>query len=187
MEKESLFLTPIILLLVSGCINGNCDKDFCKDKCINDIHFYNGFCKEDQCSYFFEKCEYGCSEIKCAQKPSRLNISNNIQNKDGFSISITYTEVLLGEEKDRYDFYLTIKNSGEEERVFKLTSASLVAQTGIMHDTEDFFWSDTFKPGENKNISFFIPDVKHVLQTHNTTLVIRTNLGNYYYKAIFDE
>lgn len=85
MKKKRLILVLIVLMLILGfsskyvlgqfdeeeeeeepeCYNNADCPEFCK--IIPDIHYYNGWCDVDVCSYTTHTCKWGCSGITCAE------------------------------------------------------------------------------------------------------------------------
>jgi len=192
MRKEIPALALMLLVLAaSGCtsIFDECRDVSCEDTCSGDTRLYNGVCQTGKCRYFYEQCEHGCFQGACNSQPPHLVLEDNPQQKGDFSMEILRAEVETGEldrdEKDRYDFYLLISNAGDSG-IFSIKGASIVAETGLMHSSVGFGWSDFMASGENRNIKFTIGDVPPGLREQNTTLVIRTNQGNYYYQASFE-
>jgi hypothetical protein len=191
MRREIQVLALIMVVLsTSGCaaIQDKCGGVLCADLCSGDTRLHGGVCVDGECKYVFEVCELGCHQGACNPQPPHLVFEENEQVKGNFTVKIMENKVTLGDEKmgeeDWYDFYLEIKNAGESGSIFSIKGASIVAETGIMHSTVGFGWSDFIPGGENRNISFTIGEVPPGLRSQNTTIVIRTNQGNYYYHAI---
>jgi hypothetical protein len=192
MEKEISALALIMIVLVtSGCaaILDECRDVPCKDTCSGDTRLYDGVCEAGECRYLTGLCEHGCYNGACRIQPPHLVFDENPQKKGDFSLEILRAEVDTGdgeEEKDLYEFYLGVTNVGDSGSIFSIKSASIVAETGIMHSSVGFSWSDYLESGAKRYINFRISEVPPSLREQNTTAVIRTNQGHYYYGASFE-
>jgi hypothetical protein len=143
-----------------------------------------------ECSYTFETCEHGCSGGECNARPPHLVFEIGEEGKGGFSLAIAKAEITLGEEgteeKDSYEFEVKVTNRGGSDGIFSIKGASIVGSTGLMHSTVGFGWSDFMYVDYIRHITFRIAEVPTSLREQNTTIIIRTNQGNYYYQASFE-
>lgn len=188
MRKTILVTTMIIAILsVAGCasILDQCGDADCEDKCSGDTRLHDGICNGGDCRYSSELCEHGCADGVCSTRPPHLVFADNSVVKGGFRVEIANVEVATGESDD-YVLDIIVTNEDEKDGIFSMRSASIVAETGIMHDSVGFSWSDFIGGGDKRSIRLRIPDVPQSLREQNTTLVIRTNEGHFYFKASFE-
>jgi len=186
-RKIAALLVMIPAIFISGClgITDKCKDVSCEDRCSGSTRLYDGSCSDGGCRYLVEGCRFGCSEGTCEPQLPHLELQDNPQKRGDFTLEFLSIDIETGE-RDRYDFYLKIENTGSVDTLFSVMSTSIVAETGIMHSTEGFSWSDLMEGGGNRNITFSIRNVPNSLREQNTTLVIRTDHGYYYYKASFE-
>ncbi|MBN2330576.1 MAG: hypothetical protein JXC85_02070 [Candidatus Aenigmarchaeota archaeon] len=181
-----MVLAALAVSSVAGCVSvlDPCNEVECRDWCSADTRMHGGACYGGECSYFGELCEYGCSDGVCNQQPPHLIVSEDYLEKGGFRLSVPNAEVKTGE-SDEYVLDILAENVGDDGGIFSIRGASVVAETGIMHDSVGFSWSDFIGRGESRVTQLRIPDVPQSLRAQNTTLVIRTNEGHFYFRARF--
>lgn len=187
MIRPILITTMIVaVFLVAGCVSmlDACSEVECKDRCSADTRLHDGSCQAGECRYSVELCEHGCSSGACSIQPPHLVIGEDSLEKGGFKLEIVKAEVGTGE-SDEYVLDIMVTNEGDGDGIFSMRSASIVAETGIMHDSVGFSWSDFIESGAKRSIRLRIPDVPQSLREQNTTLVIRTNEGHFYFTARF--
>ena len=184
--KSAIVFLLITVLAASGCVSENkCGDSACEDMCSGSNRLYSGACLDGECRYLSEVCEFGCLGGMCSPEPPHLLVSDSPQTKGNFTVTVVRTEIVSGEEKDMYDFYLNVGNAGSGSDIFSIKSASILSGTGIMHTTSGFSWSELMDGGEEKDIMFTIKGIPSTRQLENTTLIIRTNKGFYYYPTLF--
>lgn len=193
MNREIAVLALIMLVIAtSGCasIRDGCAGTPCEDACSGDTRLHSGSCSSGECSYTFETCEHGCSGGECNARPPHLVFEIDEEGKGGFSLAIAKAEITLGEEgteeKDSYEFQVKVTNRGGSDGIFSVKGASIVGSTGLMHSTVGYGWSNFMYVGYIRHITFRIAEVPTSLREQNTTIIIRTNQGNYYYQASFE-
>ena len=193
MNRETPLLALFLLVVaVSGCaaFDGGCRGMSCEDTCSGNTRLHSGVCSSGVCSFAYETCDFGCTDGECRAEPPHLVFVDNEQGKGGFSVEITGTEITLGDEekdeRDSYDFHVKVTNRGGSEGVFSIKSASIISGTGLMHSTVGYGWSDFLYEGYVGHVTFRIADVPTSWREQNTTVVIRTNQGNYYYDSSFE-
>ncbi len=191
MRPEIPAIAMILLVLAaSGCVSrpGLCEEP-CDSTCSGDTRLYDGACLSGECMYAFEQCEHGCLDGECNERPPHLVFADSTQRKGAFYLEITKADIELAEEEDAedtYDIRLLVSNRGEDG-IFSIKSVSIVAETGIMHDSVGFSWSDLVPKEGKGSISLVISGVPPSLREQNTTVIVRTNQGHYYYQASFEE
>ncbi len=185
--KMLLFLAIAATLTVSGCVANDCGG--CSDVCMGDVLLVGDTCAPSgECRFTAQVCEYGCRDGLCSEQPPHFVLSDNPQQKGNFSLNVTrmWVEPSGPGEKDSYSLAIEAKNIGQGEDVFSVTSASVVAGSGIMNTAQGFTWSDMLSGGESKDISFSIRNVPAARREQKMTLVIRTNQGLYSFPAAFE-
>jgi len=53
------------------CVPDPCKYVTCEDKCQNSVRYYDGYCKDGECVYKTETCEFGCKGDFCAEDPCK--------------------------------------------------------------------------------------------------------------------
>ncbi len=172
---------------VAGCASvlDPCASMECGDKCSSDTRLHGGVCVAGECMYKSELCEHGCSEGSCGEMPPHLVFDDDSKVKGGFRVGIENVEVKTGD-KDEYVIDVIVTNEDRGDGIFSMKGASIVAATGIMHDSVGFSWSDFIESGAKRGISLRINDVPKSLREQDTTLVIRTSEGHFYFPARFE-
>lgn len=187
-----------VVLAVSGCASlddaaGSGCAGSCADDCSGSTRLHGGWCVLGECKYSHEECAHGCSEGSCLPEPHGLVLEGNPQQKNGFrleikDVGITRASTAEGEEpKDDYAFAVSVTKMSGDGGIFAINSASIVAETGLMHGTVGFGWSEFVAAGKTKGTAFAIRGVPSSIREQNTTVIIRTNQGHYYYEASFAE
>jgi hypothetical protein len=184
--KTAVLMLVLAVISASGCIVGYECKDVgCEDTCSGDTRLYDGLCSGGRCMYFSENCEFGCSGGYCMLQPPHLAVSENPQKHGTFTLTILGSEVETGE-RDKYTFYARVANEGPGA-IFSITRASILSsESGIMHSTSGFSWSDLIEEGQEKDIAFAIRDVPASRREQNMTLLVVSNQGYYRYPSHFE-
>ena len=190
MGKEAVILILFVsVLLTSGCVSETdsvCEGVFCADKCIGDVRLHEGSCVSGECRYLAEKCAFGCEAGSCSDEGPGVDLSENPQEKGNFSVYISDTGIDLGEEygNDDYHFTVEVTNLGPPG-IFSIGECSLVAESGLMHGSRGFSWSDLLETGETGTVKLSIDEVPKSLREQRTTLLVRTNRGYFSFDAAF--
>ena len=183
--KIAVFLALTGILLASGCTGPDCGD--CPDACVGDVLLHDGTCSGGNCTYAAVECEFGCSEDACLQRPAGLRLSDNPQQKGNFTIEILDSVLLEGPDGERDDYLFSMKatNTADSPAVLNVIGASLLASSGIMHQSTSFSWSDMLKAGEERTLSFAVRQVPRERRNQELTLLVRTNQGFYSFPAVF--
>jgi hypothetical protein len=177
-----LFLLILGAIAASGCVT---DCGGCEDECLGKVLLRDGYCSMGDCRYITEFCDFGCEDAACLQRPPHLSLSDNPQTKNNFTLNISESVVAAGDryDKDDYVLKLRITNRGAEDEIYSVSSASVLTLSGIMYTTAGFSWSDLVEEGGDKTISLEIRGVPKATRDENSTLLVRTNKGFYYFPA----
>jgi S1-C subfamily serine protease len=68
-------------------VSNPCANVVCNDYCSGNYRYYNGYCKNGQCKYLSQYCDYGCSNGLCAYSPYQQcqNAGNNWCNNQCYN------------------------------------------------------------------------------------------------------
>jgi hypothetical protein len=174
-------------LLVSGCVSSPTPEDCggCADRCEGNVLLTGGVCWDGACRLAAQTCEFGCSGTACLPRPPHLELSDNEETVGNFTVRIDSVTVRLGDFRDEYDVSMMLANTANASSVFSVTSVILLSKTGRMHTATGFSWSDMLEPLEERDVSFTIRRVPDDRRNQETTIILRTNQGQYSFPATF--
>lgn len=186
-KAAALFLFASLVMFVSGCVSSPSTQDCggCPDRCEGSVLLSGGTCWDGACKFNAQACEFGCSGAACLPRPPRLELSDNEETMGNFTVRIDAVTVRMGEFRDEYDVMMMLANTGNSSSVFSITSVTLLSKTGRMHTATGFSWSDMLEPLEERDVSFTIRRVPDDRRNEETTILMRTNQGQYAFQARF--